>query len=103
MCAASKINLLNFTPADARQELTVFLARVGQPAYRARQIVKHLWQKPAATFAAMTDIPLNLREQLDGAYTLPRLEIATRQKSSDGTQKFLFRLHDGEAIETVAI
>ena len=103
MTNPTKTNLLNFTPAAARQELAVFLARVGQPAYRAKQIVKHLWQKPAPTFAAMTDIPLNLREQLDEAFALPRLEIAARQKSADGTQKFLFRLHDNEAIETVAI
>src|SRR3954463_912895 len=98
MSSSNKINLLNFTPAAARQELATFLARVGQPAYRAKQIVKHLWQKPAPTFAAMTDIPLNLREHLDGAFTLPRLEAAARQKSADGTQKFLFRLHDNEAI-----
>ncbi|MEO6446742.1 MAG: 23S rRNA (adenine(2503)-C(2))-methyltransferase RlmN, partial [Gemmatimonadaceae bacterium] len=36
-------------------------------------------------------------------FELPRLELATRQHSSDGTEKFLFRLHDGQAIETVAI
>ena len=101
--APTKTNLLNFTPAAAREELAAFLARVGQPAYRARQIVRHLWQKPALSFAAMTDLPLNLREQLDDAFELPRLEIAARQKSSDGTEKFLFRLHDNEAIETVAI
>src|SRR3954454_22671549 len=101
--APQKTNLLNFTPAGACQELASFLARVGQPAYRARQIVKHLWQKPAASFMAMTDLPVNLREQLDEAFTLPRLEIAARQKSSDGTEKFLFKLHDNEAIETVAI
>ncbi len=99
----AKKNLLDLTPSAAREELTGFLARIGQPAYRARQIVKHLWQKPAASFMAMTDLPLNLREQLDGAFTLPRLEIAARQKSSDGTEKFLFKLFDNEAIETVAI
>jgi 23S rRNA (adenine2503-C2)-methyltransferase len=99
----TKTNLLNLTPAVAREELGRFLARVGQPAYRAKQIVKHLWQNPAASFMAMTDLPLNLREQLDGEFTLPRLEIAARQKSSDGTEKFLFKLHDNEAIETVAI
>jgi 23S rRNA (adenine2503-C2)-methyltransferase len=36
-------------------------------------------------------------------FELPRLEIAARQKSADGTEKFLFRLRDNEAIETVAI
>lgn len=98
-----KINLLDLTPAAAREQLAAFLVRVGQPGYRAKQIVRHLWQNPAPTFAAMTDLPLPLREQLDEAFTLPRLEIAARQRSNDGTQKFLFRLHDNEAIETVAI
>src|ERR1700750_3274895 len=101
--ASSKTNLLNFTPAGAREELGRFLARVGQPAYRAKQIVKHLWQNPAPSFMAMTDLPLNLREQLDAEFTFPRREVAARQKSSDGTEKFLFKLHDNEAIETVAI
>jgi 23S rRNA (adenine2503-C2)-methyltransferase len=100
---SKKMNLLDLTPAAAGEELARFLARVGQPAYRARQIVKHLWQNPAPTFMAMTDLPLNLREQLDTEFSLPRLEIAARQKSSDGTEKFLFKLHDNEAIETVAI
>jgi 23S rRNA (adenine2503-C2)-methyltransferase len=51
----------------------------------------------------MSELPLALREELDGAFTLPRLACATRQLSADGTQKFLFRLHDGQAVETVAI
>jgi 23S rRNA (adenine2503-C2)-methyltransferase len=43
------------------------------------------------------------RTALDEAFELPRLEITSRQKSIDGTEKFLFRLHDGQHIETVAI
>jgi 23S rRNA (adenine2503-C2)-methyltransferase len=51
----------------------------------------------------MTDLPKQLREQLAGQFQIPRLAIAARQQSKDGTEKFLFRLRDGEAIETVAI
>ncbi len=51
----------------------------------------------------MTELPGALREQLSAHFLLPRLELATRQQSADGTEKFLFRLPDGEAIETVAI
>ena len=51
----------------------------------------------------MTELPKSLREPLAESFELPRLEIAARQKSTDGTEKFLFRLRDGEAIETVAI
>jgi 23S rRNA (adenine2503-C2)-methyltransferase len=55
----------------------------------------------------LTDDEFNVvggrREQLEERFEIPRLEVAARQKSSDGTEKFLFRLRDGEAIETVAI
>ncbi len=100
---AAKINLLDFTPAGARDELTRFFERIGEPAYRAKQVVRRLWVNPASSFEAMTELPQRLRESLAAAFELPRLEIAARQKSTDGTEKFLFRLHDNEAIETVAI
>ena len=101
--ATSVINLLNLTPDEARVELTAFLAAEGQPAYRGRQILHHLWTSPVESFAAMSDLPLALRERLASRYSLPRLAIDTDQQSSDGTRKFLFRLSDGQAIETVAI
>ena len=96
-------NLLNFTPADVLVELGSFLKDEGQPAYRARQILRHLWVKPAASFDDMSDLPRALRERLATRYSMPRLAVNTDQKSSDGTRKFLFRLADGQAIETVAI
>ncbi|HET7631065.1 MAG TPA: 23S rRNA (adenine(2503)-C(2))-methyltransferase RlmN [Gemmatimonadaceae bacterium] len=96
-------NLLDLTPAGALQRLTAFAAAEGLPAYRARQIVHHLWEAPAPDFAAMSDLPLALRDRLAEVFVLPRLSIAARQVSADGTQKFLFRLPDGEAVETVAI
>ncbi|HVB30131.1 MAG TPA: 23S rRNA (adenine(2503)-C(2))-methyltransferase RlmN [Gemmatimonadaceae bacterium] len=96
-------NLLDLTPAQALDRLTAFMKGAGLPAYRARQIVRHLWVTPAPDFASMSDLPSSLRQQLAEHFTIPRLEIAARETSSDGTEKFLFRLADGEAIETVAI
>jgi 23S rRNA (adenine2503-C2)-methyltransferase len=55
------------------------------------------------SFEQMTDMPKHLRDELAKHFDIPRLAIATRQKSADGTEKFLFRLRDNEAIETVAI
>jgi 23S rRNA (adenine2503-C2)-methyltransferase len=101
--AAGPENLLNLTPDDALDRLTRFFAAEGQPAYRAKQVHSHLWQKPVEGFEAITTLPKALRDKLAAAFTLPRLEIVARQKSSDGTAKFLFRLPDGEAIEAVAI
>jgi 23S rRNA (adenine2503-C2)-methyltransferase len=51
----------------------------------------------------MTDLPVAFRSLLEGHFVLPRLTLAMRQTSGDGTEKFLFRLEDGEFIETVAI
>jgi 23S rRNA (adenine2503-C2)-methyltransferase len=94
---------LNLAPDDAVAELTRFMAESGEPAYRARQVLRHLWMKPAASFEEMSDLPRPLREKLAARYALPRLAIDTEQRSSDGTRKFLFRLADGQAIEAVAI
>ena len=99
----ARINLLDMTPSEAREQLAAFFARIGEPAYRADQVVRRLWQNPAASFDAMTELSKALRLTLAENFSLPRLEVAARQRSTDGTEKFLFRLHDNEAIETVAI
>jgi 23S rRNA (adenine2503-C2)-methyltransferase len=99
----AKTNLLNMLPSEAEQTLRDFATANGEKAFRGSQVVRHLWQNPAPTFAAMTDLPAAFRTLLDNHFTIPRLALATRQSSSDGTEKFLFRLDDGEFIETVAI
>jgi 23S rRNA (adenine2503-C2)-methyltransferase len=96
-------NLLDLTPADAEVRLRAFFADRGEPAYRAKQVLRRLWQAPVADFAAITELPVALREALNGAFVIPRLSLSVRQKSSDGTEKFLFALADGQGIETVAI
>jgi len=98
-----KTNLLNLDPSAAAQALREFAVARGEPAYRARQVVRRLWHTPVATFAEMTELPKEFRSALDEVFVIPRLDIASRQKSVDGTEKFLFRLHDGQHIETVAI
>src|SRR5687767_5656113 len=96
-------NLLDLTPDQAEARLRSFFEGLGQPGYRAKQVVRHLWTAPVNGFADMTDLPRSVREQLDAQFAMPRLTIMTRQKSRDGSEKFLLRLRDGEAIETVAI
>ena len=101
--ANQRINLLSLTPQAARAALAEYFERTGQPRYRVDQVLRRLWLNPAPSFEAMTELPKALRETLATAFDLPRLSIAARQKSTDGTEKFLFRLADNEAIETVAI
>src|SRR5256885_1065100 len=50
-----------------------------------------------------TDLPAALRADLDASFPLPRLETAAHQVSKDGTEKFLWKLADGEAVESVLI
>jgi len=51
----------------------------------------------------MVELPVALRERLEQSFDVPRLQLLTEQTSADGTRKFLFQLHDGQAIETVSI
>src|SRR6202008_1049022 len=101
--AAAKQNLLNMLPSEAEELLRGFAVEHGEKPFRGSQVARHLWQSPVDSFAAMSDVPVAFRNLLDEHFSIPRLELATRQVSTDGTEKFLFRLEDGEFIETVAI
>lgn len=103
MTGDARVNLLDLSPADAEAALRTFAASQGAAPYRGSQVARHLWKSPAPDFASMSDLPAAFRETLDAHFTLPRLVIASEQRSSDGTRKFLFQLADGQAIEAVAI
>ena len=96
-------NLLDLAPAEARTALGGWLAERGEAPYRLAQLLPRLWQRPLRRWLDATDLPLPLREALDAEWPLPALVLETRQLSSDGTQKSLWRLPDGEAIESVLI
>jgi 23S rRNA (adenine2503-C2)-methyltransferase len=98
-----RVNLLDMLPGDAEAAVRSFVVSTGSAAYRASQVLQHLWKAPRESFEAMQELPRELRDELDKHFEIPRLVAAARQLSSDGTEKFLFRLHDGEHIETVAI
>ena len=96
-------NLLDLSPLAAEMLVRELAVRHGEGAYRGAQVARRLWITPAPDFASMTELPLAFRELLGAHFTMPRLALSARQRSVDGTEKFLFRLADGEAIETVAI
>ncbi len=97
------MDLLSLTPEAARTALGEWLTQRGEPAYRLRQVLPRLWQRAVARWTDATDLPAPLRAALDDAFPLPRLTLHTHQVSSDGTEKFLWALADGEAIESVLI
>jgi len=95
--------LLGLIPDAARAALGEWLTTRGGPAYRLRQVLPRLWQRPVRAWADASELPAELRTRLDAAFPLSRLTLGTRQVSSDGTEKFLWTLADGEAIESVLI
>jgi 23S rRNA (adenine2503-C2)-methyltransferase len=86
-----------------REELAAQFQQWEQPAYRVDQLLHWLYERRAASWDAMTNLPKQLREQLKEAYTLTTLQLARKQGSRDTTQKFLWRLGDGAFIESVLI
>lgn len=95
--------ILDLTPDQARTRVDEVVRALGLPGYRARQLLPRLWQRPIGSWQEATDLPVTLRDSLQQDIPLPRLELATEQLSADGTRKFLWRLEDGELIESVLI
>jgi 23S rRNA (adenine2503-C2)-methyltransferase len=79
------------------------LRSIGQPSYRARQITDWLYKKRVNSFAEMTDLPQVLRAKLADDFSFDRIEVVRVLGSADTTRKFLFRLSDGNLIESVLI
>jgi 23S rRNA (adenine2503-C2)-methyltransferase len=84
-------------------ELQAKLDQLAQPAYRAGQIADWLYQKRVSSFDEMTDLPQTLRSQLADNFSLGKIDIVRVLGSRDTTRKFLFRLSDGDLIESVLI
>ena len=91
------IDIKSMTP----EELTGFFQKLGHPKFRAGQVFRWLHQG-VESFDGMTDLPKALREALKETCVLTVPEVERRQVSKeDGTVKYLWRLTDGNCIETV--
>ena len=85
------------------EEISAVFAELGQPAFRAKQLVEWVFAKRAATFEAMTNLPKATREALATRFVTRTMTIAKVTGSSDTTRKFRLKLHDGRYVETVLI
>ncbi len=86
----------------SRTSLEEVVAELGEPAYRAKQLWRALYFELRSSFDEMTSLPLKFREQLKSRYSISPLEEVFHLTSKDGsTDKALFKLPDGELIETV--
>jgi len=84
-------------------ELQDYITELGQPAFRARQIYKWIYEKQTASFYEMSDISRKFRQQLDEIAVVSIPRVLKQKVSSDGTRKFLMELDDKKKIETVVI
>src|SRR5713226_10298005 len=87
----------------SQTELAEFVAGLGEPAYRARQIFAGLHQRRLRSFDELTDLPKELRAKLGERATASMLTIESSYISTDGTRRYLMKTHDGFPVETVFI
>src|SRR5712692_9256143 len=87
----------------SQTELAEFVAGLGEPAYRARQIFAGLHQRRLRSFDELTDLPKELRAKLSARSTASTLALESRYLSADGTRRYLMKTHDGFPVETVFI
>jgi 23S rRNA (adenine2503-C2)-methyltransferase len=94
-----KVDIKNLT----LQELEAYIAGQGKERFRAKQIFKWLYQMDATTFGEMTNLSKDFRQELERTAFISNLEAEAVEVSADGTRKYLFRLADGNAVESVLI
>ncbi len=91
----NKMSILDFTK-DELQEII-------KPSFRAKQIYGWLYQKYVCDFDSMKNLPKDLKELLKKEYSVKSLKILTKEKSNDGSIKYLFGLEDSLSVEAVLL
>ena len=82
-------------------DLADFVIDLGEKKFRAKQLWHWMYEKRVDNFQAMTNLSKSFIATLEQQATLGTLELVTEQNSKDRTQKRLYRLHDGQLIESV--
>lgn len=93
-------SLLDIAPEHWKEQLS---SVDPVPAYRARQVSRWVFQRGVTDWAAMSDLPLEMRESWSRSFPFVLPALQTVLKSVDGTRKIVFRLDDGTQIESVVI
>src|ERR671921_1215841 len=84
-------------------ELVTFVETMGEPSYRGRQLFAALQHRRLRSFDDITDLPKDLRTQLNQVARAATLKIESQYISTDGTRRYLMKTHDGLPVETVFI
>ena len=98
-----KTDLLSLTPDEFETALGDHFTGRGQPVYRVQQVRKWVFEECVPTIAEMTNLPVAEREALAAGFSFLEPIADTVSRSSDGTVKHLWRLADGELVESVLI
>lgn len=86
----------------SKEELASFIEEAGEPKFRAKQLYHWMHQKMAKSLDEMGNLPAALKEKIARGGELAAISIEDVQESEkDGTRKYLFRLADGNLIESV--
>lgn len=97
------VDLLDLVPDQLIADLERHFAARGQKSFRARQVARWVYETDVGGFEEMTDLPAAERAALSEKYVVGRLDVDTVKVSEDRTAKHLWRLHDGELVESVLI
>jgi len=87
----------------SRDQLIAEFARLGEPGYRADQVLQWVYGRDAQDFEQMTNLPAALRQKLGAAFAVTAVRALQTRRADDTTEKFLFQLADDSLIETVLI
>jgi 23S rRNA (adenine2503-C2)-methyltransferase len=98
-----RTDLLSLSPDALDAALEGHFEARGTPAYRARQVRRWLYETGVRSFGEMTDLPAAEREALEAHFRVEVPVAETVSRSRDGTAKHLWRLSDGELVESVLI
>src|SRR3989442_2943916 len=93
------LHLTALSPA----ELSEFVATLGEPPFRARQIFAGIHHRRLRSLDEMTDLPKELRAKLGERAVISTLRLESRFLSTDGTRRYLFKTQDNLRVETVFI
>ncbi|KUG03780.1 ribosomal rna large subunit methyltransferase n [hydrocarbon metagenome] len=85
------------------EELQEYMMEMGEPAFRGRQLFKWIYAKEINSFYDMSDLPRELRKELDLTARISIPRVLKQRVSADGTRKYLLELRDKKRIETVLI
>jgi 23S rRNA (adenine2503-C2)-methyltransferase len=84
-------------------ELETLCTSMGEPLYRAKQILSWVYEKGATLFDQMPNLPKNFRKQLEEKCQVYQTKVDTINKTLDNTEKFLIHLPDENVIECVLL